>query len=260
MTTATIDPGHIPKLGRLCLWMGMLALVGHVALALHIFGSPPQRSDGGGGQVLGTLSIALGGPAVQPSQQAEKTPTGLETSQPKEPAREPSKVTPAARPKPQPVIRPSPNLATVVKPLHKPAQQKTPASAAEPAEEPAEASVNSNATPTLGEGAAAPRPGSGGSVNTSAKAHDAYLAMLRARIEANRTYPASARRAGIEGITFVRLVISVDGSLRQANVVENSGHYALDRAAVRMVEKAAPFPAPPGTTFDVTVPIAFALR
>jgi len=260
VTAATIAPIRIPNLGRLWLWTGIIALASHIALAMHLSSSLPQNSAGGGGQVLGALSVALGGPSVEASPQVEETPAELEASQPTEPAAEPSKVIPAARPKPQPVVHPSLNLATVMKPAHKPTQQRTSAPVAEPAEKPVEASVKSNATPTLGEGAVAPRSGSGGSVNTSAKAHDAYLALLRARIEANRTYPTSARRAGQEGSTSIRLVIIANGSLREASVVESSGHFALDRAAKRMVQKAAPFPTPPGTTFDVTVPIAFALR
>lgn len=264
MTAAASAPVRVPSLGRLWLWTGIAALLSHLALAAYIFGTPPENPSGGGGQVLGTLSIALGGAAVEASPSAQEMPAEPEPLEPAEPTIEPpdavAEAIPQPQPTPVPAVRRSPKPATAVAPTRKPATQKAVSQTTRTDEKPAQASVRSNATPTLGQGAAAASPGSGGSVDTSAQIYDAYLALLRARIEANRSYPASARRAGSEGVASVRLIIIADGSLRQANIVRSSGHFALDRAAKRMVQKAAPFPAPPGTIFDVTVPVAFALH
>ncbi len=280
MTAVSIEPVHIPKLGRLWLWMGLIAFVSHVALAAYVFSNAPELASGGGGKVLGTVSIALGSAISDTADVAEDTSTEPDLASTTEPIVEPVETPPAVNPLPKPpkakaAARVPPPVKTQPKPIAqsepKPQPKHAPVTTAPkltkpPTQEagtPADtgpASIKSDATPTLGDGSAATAPGNGGAATASADNHNAYLAMLRARIEANRTYPSSARRAGKEGVTSIRLVIIADGSLRQANIVQSSGHFALDRAAKRMVQKAAPFPAPPGATFDVTVPVAFALR
>lgn len=247
----------------------MIALFGHLAAAVYIFNTPPEMSSGGGGKVLGTLSIALGGSSSKAPETMDEKPADVEQAPVPERTEHPPKARTPVKPQPRetqtkPKVQPRPKKvpapppATQAHPVQSPAQQQPPQSTT-PANA-APASIASNATPTLGEGAAAAKPGIGGAVDTSATDYDAYLAMLRARIEANRTYPSSARRSGHEGVASIRLVIGSNGKLIQVSVVKSSGHFTLDRAAKRMVQKAQPFPAPPQSTFDVTVPVVFALR
>lgn len=272
MTVVSAQANHIPDLGRLWPWMVLVALGGHLLVAAFVFSTPTETSSGGGGRIIGTLSIALGGAAAEQTKPVEEA--ALEdpvvedaTPVPPDPTKKQARAPAPSKPKPsKPQTRQKnpfkPPLAAETPQPPKPVVQ-APQQSARSADTPWDAgpaTVASNATPTIGEGAAAKAPGIGGSVNSQAQSYDAYLAMVRSRIESERTYPASARRSGHEGIASVRLVIAANGSLTSAQITQSSGHFALDQAAKRMVQKAAPFPVPPGSTFQVTVPITFALR
>ncbi|MEP0070737.1 energy transducer TonB [Pyruvatibacter sp.] len=269
MTAPSAQAAHIPRLGKLWLWTLIVALVSHLAAAAYIFAIQPTASSGGGGKIIGTMSIALGGaPGAQPEPAETKETVAEEVEAPATKPLNTDSIAPApAKPKPQekpPKPRTLSRLPTAAtpkvdnRPDAAPRDQTTLPDTRSP--DAAPATMASNATPTLGEGPAATTPGIGGSIDTKTQSYDAYLALVRARIEAERTYPASARRSGHEGTTSIQLTIGSNGSLTSARVTRSSGHFALDRAAKRMVQKAAPFPAPPQTTFQVTVPIAFALR
>ncbi|WP_350146104.1 energy transducer TonB [Pyruvatibacter sp.] len=227
---------RIPRLATLWPWMMMVALIGHVAVAVVLFSTEPEPSSGGGGKVLGKLSVALGSGAPKSKMKNTETPSEPVAQDARKPPKVLAKRVPASpsKPAPEPVLEMPPDSAT--------------------------ASHARNATPTLGSGAAASSPGNSGGTEKSTSVHDAYLAMLRARIEAKRTYPATARRAGQQGVASLRLTITADGTLTQLHVIQSSGHFALDRTAKRMVQKSAPFPAPPRTRFEVTIPIVFELR
>lgn len=269
MTAPSAQAAHIPRLGKLWLWTLIVALVSHLAAAAYIFAIQPTASSGGGGKIIGTMSIALGGaPAAQPEPAETEETVAEEAEAPTTKPLTTDAIAPApAKPKRQekaPKPRTPPRLPIATPPRADARPDATPRDqTTQPdtrSSDAAPATAASNATPTLGEGAVAAMPGIGGSIDTHTQSYDAYLAVVRARIEAERTYPASARRSGHEGTTSIELTIGSNGSLTSARVTRSSGHFALDRAAKRMVQKAAPFPAPPQTTFQITVPIAFALR
>ncbi|TKS53899.1 energy transducer TonB [Luteimonas yindakuii] len=50
-------------------------------------------------------------------------------------------------------------------------------------------------------------------------------------------YPRTSLRRGESGEVLVRAVVGIDGRPRQVDVARSSGHPALDRAAVRAVER-----------------------
>lgn len=81
------------------------------------------------------------------------------------------------------------------------------------------------------------------SLSTAASVDAYYLNSWRRKIErvGNLNYPAEARRQRIYG--SLRLLVSIfpDGSLKQVELLESSGHAVLDEAAVRIVELSAPF-------------------
>ncbi len=269
MTAVSAQAALIPRLSKLCLWTLIVALVSHLAIAAYIFAIQPAASSGGGGKIIGTMSITLGStPAAQPKPARVKETVAEKVKAPATKPLAADSVAPAAAkskpqtkpPKPRPLSRQpiaAPQKADAP-PDATPRDQTAQTDARSP--DTAKATTASNATSTLGEGAVAARPGIGGSVETPTQSYDAYLALIRARIEANRNYPASARRSGHEGTTSIQVTIDSDGTLASAQVTQSSGHFALDRAATRMVQKAAPFPEPPQPTFQVTLPIAFALR
>jgi TonB family protein len=62
-------------------------------------------------------------------------------------------------------------------------------------------------------------------------------------IKAARNYPRRAINRRLEGIVPVRLWIGADGALRRVDVLDKSQAPSLIRAALKAVQKAAPFPA-----------------
>lgn len=75
-----------------------------------------------------------------------------------------------------------------------------------------------------------------------------YLAAWRRKVErvGQLNYPEAARRRKLQGSLRLLVAIEADGTLREARVLESSGHAELDAAAVRIAQLAAPFsPLPP---------------
>ena len=81
------------------------------------------------------------------------------------------------------------------------------------------------------------------SLSTAASSDAFYLNSWRRKIESvgNLNYPEQARRDRIYG--SLRLLVSIlpDGSLKEVELLESSGHPVLDDAAIRIVRLAAPF-------------------
>lgn len=82
-----------------------------------------------------------------------------------------------------------------------------------------------------------------------------YLEMIRFRIERYKRYPQIARTKNIEGRVTIRFVITPIGEVREVEVAKRSGNKALDQAALKAVQDAAPFPKPPGHLFKGAVPL-----
>lgn len=68
-----------------------------------------------------------------------------------------------------------------------------------------------------------------------------YLKAWDARVEqvGNDYYPKDAR--GVYGSVVASVAINADGSVASAKIKRSSGHDALDRAALRILELASPF-------------------
>ena len=81
------------------------------------------------------------------------------------------------------------------------------------------------------------------SLSTAASADAFYLNSWRRKIEriGNLNYPAEARRKKLYGSLRVLVAILPDGSLREVELLESSGHTVLDNAAIRIVKLASPF-------------------
>lgn len=98
--------------------------------------------------------------------------------------------------------------------------------------------------------------GPGAHVGGSA-ARDRRIAVIQARIQRALFYPRKARRRGIEGTAHVRFDILRDGRVDGLAVQRSSGHAMLDRASVKTIERAQPFPFVAGA---LEVPVVFRLR
>jgi len=82
-----------------------------------------------------------------------------------------------------------------------------------------------------------------------------YLEMVRLKIERHKKYPGAARVRSIEGRVTIRFVITPDGGVRAVQLAKTSRHSALDKAALRAVRAAAPFPKPPRRLFKGEIPL-----
>ena len=92
----------------------------------------------------------------------------------------------------------------------------------------------------------------------------ALVSSVRGRIDGAKRYPRLARRAGFEGRALLIFKILRDGRVAEIRVLESSGFDMLDEAAVRAVERAAPFPEEArqirGDYIEVILPLVFQLR
>jgi protein TonB len=83
-----------------------------------------------------------------------------------------------------------------------------------------------------------------------------YMEDWRKKVEliGNLNYPEQARRNKIFGTVRLSVSIKADGSVEKIEIVQSSGQYLLDAAAIHIVKLAAPFaPLPPDITKDVDI-------
>ncbi|MFH1674608.1 MAG: TonB family protein [Pseudomonadota bacterium] len=96
-------------------------------------------------------------------------------------------------------------------------------------------------------------------------AEETYFSRIRRLLEAAKKYPASARRAGIEGSVGIGFSINRQGyHTRMAEVFRSSGSPVLDQAATACVEKVDKFPPFPDTfkedLLKIRVDLVFELK
>ncbi|HJX31896.1 MAG TPA: energy transducer TonB [Thermodesulfobacteriota bacterium] len=100
--------------------------------------------------------------------------------------------------------------------------------------------------------------GSGGGA-----AGDPYLQMVRSKIEQHKIYPRQASIRQIQGTVIIHFIITLEGIIKGVDVVQSSGFTVLDRAGLKAVKDASPFPKPPveffQTAVSIEVPIVFEL-
>jgi len=91
-----------------------------------------------------------------------------------------------------------------------------------------------------------------------------YLAYLAEKIAAQQRYPKQSRRRNEQGSVQVRVTLSKVGKLQRVALVESSGYTRLDREAVKMVRRAAPFQAIPASleigSLTLVVPVEFRIE
>ena len=107
--------------------------------------------------------------------------------------------------------------------------------------------------------------GGNGGRNTAANGNaetSNYMGKVRSRVARKKRYPSAARRRGETGTAVIRFVVAKSGAMSGLQLVRSSGSKTLDEAALKMAQKAAPFPAIPASTgkssIRFTLPISFA--
>lgn len=106
--------------------------------------------------------------------------------------------------------------------------------------------------------AAAPRSGAG---MTGSVSPEQWQLRVAAHLNRRKSYPRSSQRRREEGVAYIQFSIDGSGNVLSAGLVRSSGYSELDAAAVKLVQRASPVPAPPpGTPRSITAPITYDLR
>lgn len=91
-----------------------------------------------------------------------------------------------------------------------------------------------------------------------------YNNALWGKIGKYKQYPKIAQMRGWQGEVIVELLLDGNGKLKSKKILTSSGYEVLDKQALEMIDKAAPFPSPPealrASSFSITVPIPFKLE
>ena len=91
-----------------------------------------------------------------------------------------------------------------------------------------------------------------------------YGHLVKAKIASKKTYPRASRKRRETGRVVVQVTISHTGGLVEVAITQSSGIKRLDRASLKAVNKAAPFPKPehlaPGELFIRQLPIEYTLN
>lgn len=150
--------------------------------------------------------------------------------------------------KPEPARAKKPAAETREVKRKKPAAKAQPAAVAK-----AETQAPKAAAPRQVESVAAPRV-------SPAKWHSRVLSWLNR----HKRYPASAKSKRQEGLVQVAFTVDQGGRVTSSRVARSSGIPALDEAALDMVRRASPVPAPPPeiatSSMKLAVPVDFSLR
>lgn len=186
--------------------------------------------------VLTTVSLS------KPVKEATKTPVRIQlTALPEPPAPPPPEPPPPEPAPPPPVPAPPvplpPKPVTPPKPIARPKPADRPAPTTEP--QPEAAATAPSTAPATTASAPSPAPAAPASPAraTNASAEDAYVALVRADIEANKHYPTGkeARLARPHGDVEVWFRLDRSGAVKEAGVQTSSGSLILDQAALALV-------------------------
>jgi len=245
-----------------------------VALALHLVALNlfPRRDamvkvEGGALQVQLGLNVAL--QASTAGGQAEPVPEAPREEpepEPVEPAVEPEALIPTeiepepveSEPEPEPVS-PVPEPESEPQPEGPELLQDTeplePSAPTDQAETPSLSEAQDEGDGEAAQDAQSAQTGSRGALHAAEQAGNAASANYAGEV---MQYLSQRRRprASSSGSTFIAFTIAHDGSLERFDIDRSSGSRRFDREALRMIERAAPFPVPPpGVNRDFVVEI-----
>ncbi|MBX3567674.1 MAG: TonB family protein [Rhizobiaceae bacterium] len=165
----------------------------------------------------------------------------------------------AALPEPKPVVEEVPEPKPVKKAQAKPARKKpvekraAKAEAAEKTQEPKAAKAAKSESSVKSSASRAP---------TVSPAR--WQSRVIAWINRHKRYPSASKARGDQGQVQVNFAINASGVVVSASIGRSSGDAALDKAALDMVRRASPVPAPPPeiarSRIQLALPVQFSLR
>jgi TonB family protein len=86
---------------------------------------------------------------------------------------------------------------------------------------------------------------------------DRVLFKIKRKIARAKRYPLQARRNQVEGSCGVSFEINPDGSSKNLELLQSSGHSILDEEALSTIQRASPFPYYPG---PIKLSLKYSLR
>ncbi len=225
-----IPPAHWLVAGLAAIGLHALLLLALTSSNLARIGEPHERPS-----TASRLRIALGTPTAEPASPLTPPPQLVAEAHPKAPPRASSA---RARPPAAP-----PRVDTESQPIADVAAGPGTAAAGDPR-------------------GAVPRSGGVEARPLGASRSD-YFSALHARVQRALDYPRRARLDSIQGTVVLRIRLDRDGRIQSSQVTESSGSRVLDRHAVRIAKRAAPFgPVPVHFEDDdlaFELPVEFAL-
>jgi len=249
VNTATISyrsyqPVHAAPSPTLA-WAVVISVVLHLSAVLYLPNFQADTAE----PPLEVLNIQIEAPkAPEPIESPAIEPQVLpEPPKPKAVPKIEPKVVPVQKPTPIETFEPQTSAPEVVdEPVSAPAMSVAPAA---------------DATPVF---TAPPPPPPGPSHADLDAARRGYAERLARAIAQHKRYPQVARMRGWQGEVLVNLKLNDSGAVLESRIERSSGYEILDKQALEMVSKAAPFPPPPeilkSSVFNIQVPVSFKLE
>ncbi len=98
----------------------------------------------------------------------------------------------------------------------------------------------------------------------SSASQETYLSKIIAHLDRFKTYPASAKRFNLQGVTIVRFQMDRAGRVLGYRIVKSSGRPVLDQEVQALMVRAQPLPPIPQDwpqqQLDLEVPVSFTLN
>ncbi len=240
------------------LWAVVASLLLHTLFAVVIpnfdFSSPLKKPQ--------LIKVELQKPTPPPP--AVEAPPPVEIPEPPKPKPpEPVKKPKPVKKKVKPVVKPKPIKQEEPAPIEPPVEITPPVVEEVIAVAPTVDSEPEIVVPVPDPVPVEPPPPPPPTAAERSNALDAYSSRLGRAIAKHKSYPKIAQRRGWQGTVLLDIKIDSSGKVLSAVVSKSSGHKSLDKQALKMVEKASPFPTPPtilqGDSFNISVPVAFKL-
>jgi protein TonB len=203
-------------------------------------------------------------PKLNPGKAPQQEILRVELAPAEKPQPEPEPVKPQVATKPEP--KPAPRRIVAPSPIIEPPSHT------EPVPEPAPPAViaapaKPEAPPTFTAPPSPPpeppRPSTPSQQDPDA-ARNLYGSLLGREIAKHKQYPRVAQMRGWQGEVIVDIQLDKNGNLLSSTIQKPSSYDVLDKQALEMVKKAAPFPTPPdalrGSSFNILVPVSFRLE
>jgi protein TonB len=239
----------------------ILTLALHLALFLNYPTSqtPPQEVVSTAIEI-GLVTIAKPLTLVSTTTAVKPTPITKQSTPAKPPVKKKPKPISSKSATPKAAI-PKPITS---KPITRPQMIESTQIEASPAEENTASLEKENTTTPITAASTSPTPASLGSINPDIKA--SYEASLVAWLQRYKRYPTIAKRKGQEDIVELEITIDTAGNVLSQKLITASSYKSLNKATMKMVNRASPLPAVPEeiqnnkTRFTFIIPLVFKLN